>query len=151
MRFIIHQTKRRTGRVILSKLGHPLLRENVRLLKGRSKAQLDWVTRCISTMTAGLGSPAVWCHFSEAVCLSWQVYCSGGQEEIRGRRLPGLIGGQRELMLGSPAFRQKGKECQFYQQAEQTGNQESWLYKKLFPFVVPIISVSFFFSYQCLF
>jgi hypothetical protein len=46
----------------------------------------------------------------------WQVYCSGGQREIRGRELHGLFAEQRELSLDSPACRQKGKECQFNQQ-----------------------------------
>jgi hypothetical protein len=51
------------------------------------------------TMAAGLGSPGVQHHFSEAVCLGWQVYCSGGQREIRGRELLGLIEGQRKLIF----------------------------------------------------
>jgi hypothetical protein len=59
--------------------------------KGKLRAQLDRATKCMSTMAAGLGSPGVQHHFSEAVCLSQQVCCSGGQRKIRGRRLPGLI------------------------------------------------------------
>jgi hypothetical protein len=53
----------------------------------------------MATMTAGLDSPGVRHHFSEAVCLGWQLYCSGGQRETRGRDLLGLIGEQRELNL----------------------------------------------------
>jgi hypothetical protein len=34
-------------------------------------------------MAAGLGSTGVRCHFSEAVCLGWQVDCTGGQREMR--------------------------------------------------------------------
>jgi hypothetical protein len=64
-----------------------LLRENVCLLKGRSRAQLDCVTTCMSTMATGLGSPDVQHHFSEAVCLGWQVYCSDGKGEIKEREL----------------------------------------------------------------
>jgi hypothetical protein len=29
--------------------------------------------------------------------LGWKVYCSGGQEEIKGRRPPGVTEEQREL------------------------------------------------------
>jgi hypothetical protein len=50
-------------------------------------------------MAAGLDSPGGRCHFSEAACLGWQVYCSGGQTEMRGRELLGLTGGQRELFF----------------------------------------------------
>jgi hypothetical protein len=47
----------------------------------------------------GRESPGVWCCISEAVYLGWQVYCSGGQREIRGRDLPGLTGAQREFIF----------------------------------------------------
>jgi hypothetical protein len=42
-------------------------------------------------------SLGVWLHFSEAVYIGWQVYCSGGQKEMRDRELLlGLIGEQME-------------------------------------------------------
>jgi hypothetical protein len=41
----------------------------------------------MSTMATGLGSPDVQHHFSEAVCLGWQVYCSDGKGEIKEREL----------------------------------------------------------------
>jgi hypothetical protein len=50
-----------------------LLRENVCLFKGSSEAQLDHVVKCMSRRAAGLGSPGVWCHISEAVCLADKV------------------------------------------------------------------------------
>jgi hypothetical protein len=68
----------------------PLLRENVCLLKECSVAQLDCVTR---SMVTGLDSPGDRHHFSEAAYLL--AYCSDSQEEIRGRRLAGLIEEQR--------------------------------------------------------
>jgi hypothetical protein len=55
-------------------------------------------------MVAGLGSPLVRCHFSEALCLSWQVCCSGGQREIRTSDLPGLIGKQRKVIFVTGFF-----------------------------------------------
>jgi hypothetical protein len=77
----------------------PLLRENVYLLKGHPGVQLDCMTICMPTKAGGLDLLGVWCHFSEAVCLGWQVYCSGGQREIRARELLDLIGEQRELIF----------------------------------------------------
>jgi hypothetical protein len=50
-------------------------------------------------MAAGLDSPGVCRHFSEAECLGWQVCCSAGQREIRDGDLLGLIGEQRELFF----------------------------------------------------
>jgi hypothetical protein len=46
----------------------------------------------MSRVAAGLGSSAVWCHISEAICLGRRIYCCGGHIEIRSGRLPGLIG-----------------------------------------------------------
>jgi hypothetical protein len=57
----------------------PLLKENVRFLKGSLGAQLDRVTRCVLTMVTGLDSPDIGCYFPEVVCLGWQVYCAGAQ------------------------------------------------------------------------
>jgi hypothetical protein len=45
----------------------PILRENVHLLKGSSEAQLDYMTKHMSRVAAGLGSPGV--HIFQAVCL----------------------------------------------------------------------------------
>jgi hypothetical protein len=50
-------------------------------------------------MAASFDSPGVWHHLSETVCLDWQVCCSGGQREIRGRELLGVIGEQREFIF----------------------------------------------------
>jgi hypothetical protein len=47
IKFIIHERKRRTGRV-------PLPREECLPFTGHSGAQLDCVTRCMLTMAAGL-------------------------------------------------------------------------------------------------
>jgi hypothetical protein len=76
--------KRRTESVNLSKLCRPSSESKYLPFKREFGAQLDCVTGCMLTMAAGLGSPGVLCHFSAAMCLGWQVYCSGGRE-IRGR------------------------------------------------------------------
>jgi predicted alpha/beta-hydrolase family hydrolase len=99
IKLIIHQTKRRTGRVNLSKHCRPPSERTCPPFNGEVRAQLDWVIICVSTMAGGLGSPVVRHHFSEAVCLGWQVYCSGGKRQIRGRELLGLIA---PLLLGGP-------------------------------------------------
>jgi hypothetical protein len=79
---------------------------------------------------AGFASPGVWRHFSEAVCLGWQVYCSGGQRETRGRELFGLIGEQRELIFltGSSQIKRRGKESLIRKQTKLASRQAG--YKK---------------------
>jgi hypothetical protein len=71
--------KRRTERVNFSKLCHPPSERKCPPFKREFRAHLHCMTRCMSTMAAGLGSPGVRHHFSEVVCLGWQVYCSGSQ------------------------------------------------------------------------
>jgi hypothetical protein len=88
--------RRMSGRVKLSKHCHPTSERKHLPFKGEFRAQLDYVTRCMFTTTTGLDSVSVQCHFSEALCLGWQVYCSGVQREIRGRELLGLIEEQRK-------------------------------------------------------
>jgi hypothetical protein len=79
MKFIILQTKRRTGRVNLSNDCQPTSERKCIPFKGELRAQLDYVTRCIFTMATGLDSPNVQCHFYETLCLGQQVYCTTGQ------------------------------------------------------------------------
>jgi hypothetical protein len=69
----------------------PLLRENVHFLKESSGAQADCVTKHMSRWPLDWAVQESGHHISKAVPLGWQVYFSGGQREIRGRRLPGLI------------------------------------------------------------
>jgi hypothetical protein len=84
IRLLFVRQRGRQGRVNLSKLSFHFCP----LFKGESRGSawlcdemhvLEWV------LVLGLS------HLSEAVCLDWLVYLSGGQREIRGRRLPGLI------------------------------------------------------------
>jgi hypothetical protein len=70
IKLIIHQTKRRTGRVNLSKHCRPPSERTCPPFNGEVRAQLDWVIICVSTMAGGLGSSGVQGHFSEAVCLA---------------------------------------------------------------------------------
>jgi hypothetical protein len=68
IKFIIHQMKRRTGRVNLSK--HCWTSERkCPPFKGEFRAQLDCVARCVFTMAAGLDSSGVQGHISEVLCL----------------------------------------------------------------------------------
>jgi hypothetical protein len=66
-----------TGKVSLSKLCHPK-RENVCFLKENSGVRL---TYACPEWLLGLVHQVFRCHISEAVCLGWQVYFSGGQRE----------------------------------------------------------------------
>jgi hypothetical protein len=58
-----------------------LLRESVHLLKEHSGTQLDYMIRYMFTRATSLDSLGVWHHFSEAVCLGCQVYCSHGRRK----------------------------------------------------------------------
>jgi hypothetical protein len=64
----------------------PLLRENVHFLKGSSRAQVDYMMKCVSQMSADLGSPGVWAPHLQN-CMAWLTgFLPCGQRKIRGRK-----------------------------------------------------------------
>jgi hypothetical protein len=70
------QMNRRTGRVNLSKHWRPPSERKCLLSRRSSGAQLDCVTKYMFTWPLALVL-----QVPGAVCLGWQVYCSGGQRE----------------------------------------------------------------------
>jgi hypothetical protein len=79
-RSIIHQRKRRTGSVSFLKFCCPLLRENVRSLKGRSGLSLTTSGSACPRVGADLDSPGV---TSLRLCVSVDRFTlSGGQRHI---------------------------------------------------------------------
>jgi hypothetical protein len=66
----------------------------------------------------------------------WQVLLLWYSVRDKGRKLPGLIEEQRELILDSPAFRQKGKNVSLINKQNKLVSRQAG-YTKVFPFCGP--------------